>query len=390
MNAFQILDGLLMNLALLIAGVTVITLTYRNSEAKEPPAWLLLRYTGTVVVAFLLMLHSAQLAPGLMFDFRGVMIALAARRYGLIPGLLVALPVAMYRLFLGGPGAWPAVLALLLVALLAGAGTGLMRPIPRYEDEELRRRWWMPFGMFSLANLPVFLAFFLAGKPLSHAWPVYLVLTVLSALGLMVAYGVKQSRLRSLVRAERLEQLVYLDSLTGALNRRRFDEDFRQPQQPAFVLLLDLDDFKHVNDTYGHDQGDRVLRALVQTLQEEVRPTDGVYRLGGEEFAVLLAPCDEGMVPEVAERLRARVQDRVAASAGLSEERITVSGGLVRLTGEKRDVLRAADELLYQAKAFGRNRIMARVQADQRAAGEEFRGTAGSPAIHPEYARHHH
>lgn len=362
MNAMGILNELLVNLAVLIAGVTVITLTSQGRETRESAVRLLLRYSSAVLLALFLMTHSVGLAPGLLFDFRGVVIALAARRYGLVAGLLVALPLALYRLSMGGAGAWPGVTSLLLVALLAGAGTGVARRIPRYQEDTVAHRAWTALAIFGIAHLPFFLAFFLAGKPVMQALPIYLTLTGLSGLGLVAAHLVKQSRLRALAQTEQLKQLVFVDSLTGALNRRRFDEDVRRPEQPAFVLLLDLDQFKQVNDTYGHERGDRVLRALVQTLQETVRPTDGVYRLGGEEFAVLLSPCDETAVMRVAQGLRRRVQDLVAVRAGLgSEQQITVSGGLVRLEGEKRDVLRSADELLYQAKSAGRNRIMTNI-----------------------------
>ncbi|MDV6374773.1 GGDEF domain-containing protein [Deinococcus arenicola] len=362
MNALGILNELLVNLALLIAGVTVITLTSQGQETRESAVRLLLRYSSAVLLALFLMTHSVGLAPGLLFDFRSVVIALAARRYGLVAGLLVALPLALYRLSLGGVGAWPAVTSLLLVALLAGVGTGLTRRIPRYQEDTVAHRAWTALVLFGIAHLPFFLAFFLAGRPVVQALPIYLTVTVLSVLGLVAAHLVKQSRLQSLAQTEQLKQLVFVDSLTGALNRRRFDKDFCQTEQPAFVLLLDLDHFKQVNDTYGHERGDSVLRALVQTLQQTVRPTDGVYRLGGEEFAVLLSPCEETAVMEVAQDLRRCVQDLVAVRAGLGkEQQITVSGGLVRLAGEKRDVLRSADELLYQAKSAGRNRIITNI-----------------------------
>ncbi len=374
MNALGVLDELLVNLAVLIAGVTAITLTSQGQDTRESAVRLLLRYSSAVLLALFLMTHSVVLAPGLLFDFRGVVIALAARRYGLVAGLLVVLPLALYRLSLGGAGAWPGVASLLLVALLAAAGTGLARRIPRYQEDTVTHRAWTALVIFGTAHLPFFLAFFLAGKPVVQALPIYLTLTVLNGLGLVAAHLVKQSRLQSLAQTEGLKQLVFVDPLTSALNRRRFDEDLRRPQQPAFVLLLDLDQFKQINDTYGHERGDRVLGALVQTLQETVRPTDGVYRLGGEEFAVLLSPCDEMAVMRVAEGLRRRVQELVAARAGLgSEQQVTVSGGLVRLEGEKREVLRSADELLYQAKSAGRNRIMTNLPLGPMANGSEGR-----------------
>ncbi|GGO40900.1 GGDEF domain-containing protein [Deinococcus humi] len=374
MNPLGILNELLVNLAMLIAGVTFITLTSQGQDTRESAVRLLLRYSSSVLLGLFLMTHSVGLAPGLLFDFRGVVIALAARRYGLVAGLLVALPLTLYRLSLGGAGAWPGVANLLLVAVLAGAGTGLARRIPRYQEDTVAHRVWTALVLFGIAHLPIFLAFFLAGKPVVQALPIYLTLTVLSALGLVAAHLVKQSRLQSLSQTEQLKQLVFVDPLTGALNRRRFDEDFRRTEQPAFVLLLDLDQFKQINDTFGHERGDSVLRALVRTLQETVRSTDGVYRLGGEEFAVLLSPCDEMAVMRVAQGLRRRVQDLVAARAGLGgEQQVTVSGGLVRLDGEKRDVLRSADKLLYQAKSAGRNCIMTNLPLGPMADGSECR-----------------
>ncbi|GGO36050.1 GGDEF domain-containing protein [Deinococcus humi] len=378
MNALGILNDLVVNLALLIAGVTFITLTSQGQETRESAVRLLLRYSSTVFLGLFLMTHSVGLVPGLLFDFRGVVIALAARRYGLVAGLLVAVPLALYRLSLGGAGAWPGVTSLLLVALLASVGTGLARRIPRYQEDTVAHRAWTALVLFGIAHIPFFPAFFLAGKPVVQTLPIYLTLTVLSALGLVAAHLVKQSRLQSLAQTEQLKQLVFVDSLTGALNRRRFDEDFRRTEQPAFVLMLDLDQFKQINDTFGHERGDSVLRALVRTLQETVRSTDGVYRLGGEEFAVLLSPCDEMAVMRVAEGLRRRVQDLVAARAGLGgEQQVTVSGRLVRLEGEKRDVLRSADTLLYQAKSAGRNRIMTNIPLRPVATGSGTLSAAG-------------
>lgn len=352
------LNDLLLNFALLVAGAFALSLTYRQATLRD--SWLRLsgRYATTVTVALLLLFNSVQIGPGLLFDFRTVLVALAARRYGLLPGLLVALPIAVYRLIRGGPTAGVGVLNLVLVALLAAHRSGWLRFNPQPGESSLHRRWWIPLGIFGCANLTTFLAFQLTRQPWVDAVAVYLAFSSLSAVGLLVAHLVIRSRLQALNRVERLENLAYLDPLTGSFNRRRFDDDYLQLHQPAYLLLLDLDQFKRINDTYGHELGDQVLIQTVQVLRDNLRPLDGIYRLGGEEFAVMLAPCDPDSVEEVANRLRAQVEQRVAEQAGLWGDTVTVSGGWVRVDGEKRRVLRQADERLYLAKTGGRNRIV--------------------------------
>lgn len=358
MTMLQLFNELLQSLALVIAGVFVVSLTSTAQPHLDSAARLLTRYAGAVTVAFLLLLNSAQLAPGLLFDFRAVMVALAAQRHGTVAGLLVAGPLALYRLFLGGPGAWPAVLNLMLVALLAGWNTAPLRRTHQFAVGGRGGHWWGPFVLFVFAGMPIFLGFALAGRSPLAALPIYLAITALSSVGLLAGQVVYQTRLGALARTQALEQLAYLDPLTHAFNRRRFDGDTSQPDASAFLLLLDLDHFKRINDTYGHDAGDQALIATVRVLKELVRPTDRVYRLGGEEFAVLLAPCAPDAVAQMVERIRGGVARDVARRAGLASERITVSGGLVPLMGLRRAWLRAADELLYAAKAGGRNRIM--------------------------------
>ena len=163
---------------------------------------------------------------------------------------------------------------------------------------------------------------------------------------------------RLMFTTRRLEDLAYTDALTGLSNRRSFDEDMNQPVRPAHLLLLDIDHFKRVNDTYGHAMGDEVLKHTAQVLRDAVRNTDKVYRVGGEEFAVLLSACKAHSLALVVERVRFLVEERVAQLVGLDQERVTVSGGVVEVEGLKEDMLRAADELLYAAKASGRNRIL--------------------------------
>jgi diguanylate cyclase (GGDEF)-like protein len=155
-----------------------------------------------------------------------------------------------------------------------------------------------------------------------------------------------------------------LDPLTGLLNRSGLESRFAEVREQAILLdksvcliACDLDDFKRVNDTYGHDRGDDVLRDVTYEMRKALRSFELFYRLGGEEFVVLLPGMDvEGGV-EVGERLRAAVEE--SRPGGVS---ITLSVGVATADGaaiEYDAVFQAADRAMYEAKAAGRNRVAA-------------------------------
>jgi diguanylate cyclase (GGDEF)-like protein len=156
------------------------------------------------------------------------------------------------------------------------------------------------------------------------------------------------------------------DALTGLANRRGFDERFGQVVQEtdryggaAALVLLDIDHFKKVNDTYGHEAGDVVLVAVAQAIADGRRTVDLSARLGGEELAVLLPQTDAGGGREVAERLRKRIEAlRVPTGAG--EVKVTASFGVAEYlsrAGDSAAVYDRADQALYAAKRGGRNRV---------------------------------
>ena len=152
--------------------------------------------------------------------------------------------------------------------------------------------------------------------------------------------------------------MAYQDGLTGALNRRAFDRDLATLQEGmAFLLLLDLDRFKAINDERGHPFGDRVLLTLSGVLHEEVRGNDRVYRIGGEEFAVVVQGTDSRGAASVAERIRGAVERQVGARCGTPELSVTVSIGLAACMENGAHSLQAADRLLYEAKGQGRNQV---------------------------------
>ena len=165
--------------------------------------------------------------------------------------------------------------------------------------------------------------------------------------------------------SERLRTLANTDMLTGCHSRRHFFElaeqalaDAHRKRRPLAVAMLDMDHFKRVNDTHGHDAGDALLKQLVATCQASLRSSDVLGRLGGEEFAALLPETDLETAREVAERLRQAV---AATTLDWNDTtlRPTVSVGVAALVPEMDldHLLQAADAALYQAKGAGRNRI---------------------------------
>jgi diguanylate cyclase (GGDEF)-like protein len=167
---------------------------------------------------------------------------------------------------------------------------------------------------------------------------------------------------------ERLRAEACTDPLTGLWNRRGFDpfleqalaRSHRTGEQIA-VMLCDVDRFKDVNDSLGHDAGDRALEAVASVVQQITRPTDMAARLGGDEIAILLAGSDALGASIVAERLRSALADAnpltrpLTMSIGVADTSDLISGA--RAPAASVQLLRLADRALYRAKSLGRDRV---------------------------------
>nr|WP_255480739.1 GGDEF domain-containing protein [Quadrisphaera sp. RL12-1S] len=175
-------------------------------------------------------------------------------------------------------------------------------------------------------------------------------------------------------QALRLEQLAHRDELTGLPNRRRCsaaaDALLARGSDPAALAVLDLDGFKAVNDTLGHDAGDALLREASAAWRRVLPPTAGLYRWGGEEFVVLLADADVARAEDLLDDVRRAVPRPRTVSAGLVHRR----------PGEDfHALLGRADDLLYAAKAAGRDRV----RSDTGAPDAPASGPASGPAALP-------
>jgi diguanylate cyclase (GGDEF)-like protein len=189
-------------------------------------------------------------------------------------------------------------------------------------------------------------------------------------LGLLLMHWLPKS-VREHGRAEKmaadLNILASVDGLTALFNRRHFETlgraewvRFQRYGRPLSLLIIDVDHFKSINDRFGHDAGDLVLKSIGEACHAAKRETDVAARIGGEEFALLLPETHEADATILAERLREQIADLPRILGG-EQAQVTVSigvGGATLSMASFETLLKRADEALYEAKETGRNRVV--------------------------------
>lgn len=186
----------------------------------------------------------------------------------------------------------------------------------------------------------------------------------IQSLSANAAFAIENARL-----FEEVRRLATMDSLTGLYNRRHFLEQSEKEVtrslrygNPLCALMVDIDNFKTFNDTYGHAVGDRVLKQVADTLVHECRQTDFLGRFGGDEMVILLIETDMTLGEEIAERLRQAVEEQPFVVEEHGDVPITISMGLASISPETENLsslLNHADQRLYAAKQRGRNCVVA-------------------------------
>jgi diguanylate cyclase (GGDEF)-like protein len=178
--------------------------------------------------------------------------------------------------------------------------------------------------------------------------------------------------LKNLIKIEALEKDVRTDPLTGTYNRRAFDgmlsrnaETARNRNGSLSVIMFDIDHFKSVNDTYGHDIGDTVLKQVAEAAGNVLRKGSYIIRYGGEEFLVVLPETDCQSSIRVAERMRTAIEELEFTSSS-TRFRVTASFGVADYARNKtiESMVRKSDQMLYRAKTNGRNTVIGDVTMD--------------------------
>lgn len=264
------------------------------------------------------------------------------------------------------------ILIIIGVIFLVSSLVPIKKVILELSSGELQRKW----------KILSVLVFFFIFSYIIFCYNLWLIRNVLNPLSFIVAlmllgggvfvYLVGQLALKTMSDIRKIAILQYesiTDSLTGLKNRRYFDqrlsEEIAQSKRYRLslsLLLIDVDHFKRVNDTYGHQIGDEVLKNLSTVIVEMVRESDVVVRYGGEEIAIIAPKTNKAEAILLAERLRNIVQKSPLASIDARQEivQITISIGVSTLnlvTMDKDALVEEADKALYEAKRLGRNRV---------------------------------
>lgn len=312
---------------------------------------------------------------GVFLDARGVILTLAGPFGGVVAAVISAASAIAYRVWLGGAGA-PIGCVTIIVATLVGVVFARWVPLRQGAYSLSQLTILAAFGsLHGFMVLPVLLFVSVPGLVGS-----LIPLCVLNSVGIVVLGSFLSAEGRRGHATRLLEKEAATDALTGLANRRTFDaagtamvREARASDQAIALLMIDLDHFKRVNDRWGHDVGDRVLRGAAGVVASEVGREGLVARFGGEEFAVLLPNTTVDAAMRLSERVRLAMETNVFRIHP-NVIAVTFSIGVAAQAGDEIDLSKlfsAADQALYEAKAAGRNRCVGSTP-------DRFRGTLHS------------
>jgi diguanylate cyclase len=323
------------------------------------------RFRSVLVTAlFALAVVAAMALPidlggGIYFDLRHVLLVLAAPYGGLFAAILTAAIASIYRLSLGGTGL-TAGLAGIGISAAAGILYLMFLRLPRRSLKRLLVIGFLPSAsLLSLGLLPsgrVWEVFHMMAFPLIGG----------NFIATIVVIALLDRKENQIEREAKLEEFAHTDPLTGIANRVKLEavaptmiDEALLRQKKTAVLIMDIDHFKQVNDTFGHAAGDHILAGVARLLKREMRDGDLVARYGGEEFVALLAVESECEAHAAAQRICRSVARSQHEVRGLRLS-VTISIGVHLIScadGTFHDIMVLADDALYRAKAKGRNRV---------------------------------
>ena len=327
-------------------------------ERQTWPRWSRSLLQGLVfgVGGVVAIMSPTHIGGGVMVDSRGIVIGFAAAFGGWPAALVAGVMAAAYRGWLGGSGALPGVVGICAAALLGLGWRYWLRPATAVKARHL-------FVLGVVVSCYVLtgaaMGYASAWSLLTQVGPFVLLASVLGAvlLGLFV-----ERELSQIQREQDWKTRALTDPLTALPNRRAFERGIvglRHPERLAALLVIDLDHFKIVNDTFGHAAGDHVLQQVSQVLRASLRGRDMLSRLGGEELAVLLPDTTVAVTEQVAERLRQAI-DGLDLTWDGQPIHISASFGVAVAKGDlpSAELFAQADAALYAAKRGGRNRVV--------------------------------
>lgn len=353
--------GLFLNACILIAFLSIFIQIVKDKAVLKKLSLISKLIMGGCagLLGIVLMLNSVHITSNIIIDFRYVPLLLATMYGGFIPSIIAAAIIGIFRfLFLGISSES---INALIVALVIGIGFGFI------DLQKTTKKIKFLYAMIFLV-IVVSISSFIAFEDMEM---MVNTLLIFFTSYFFVSYFVLKYAdymIETVLIHQKLKQEATKDYLTGLNNVREFDNSFNSISQMAIrkeeelsLLFIDIDFFKKINDTYGHNAGDCVLKGLAQILLETCRVYDIVSRNGGEEFSIILMDCSASKAVQKAEKIRKNVEKYNFELSDNRTVNITVSIGIASYpdnTKQINNLPEYADTALYQAKRSGRNKVV--------------------------------
>jgi len=348
------------NFCILITAIVFVLhyLRIRSLQQSDRLSFRIFMGFAAGVVAMILLKSSVVVDPlnHIVLDFRYVPVFLVSIYGGWIPTMISTVIIAVYRLILNDITAVSIWMA--LATLLIGIAYSI---ILRIDKPNINR---YVLAMVAHSSIMISVSFLITKDSnirFFTLWTHLLSMYLGSYLGWRyIEYGIMEIKIHNQFKNEASK-----DFLTNLFNRRRFQDELNMNLQrclrkgePMSLMMLDIDCFKYVNDSFGHAIGDDVLREFAKILVRTCRVYDGIYRVGGEEFAIILQDCTPAQAIEIAERIRMNVEKHEYHLVD-KKVKVTTSIGITsyRAGMDSHQMSTLADEALYKAKNAGRNKV---------------------------------
>lgn len=303
------------------------------------------------MLGIVLMINSVQITNGVIIDFRYIPILLTALYCGILPSIIASFVIGIFRLlFLGVSN--PSIIGL-IDALLMGIGFGFIASL------KLSKKIKYTYSIFFLSMISIISSFIV----LKNVILIFQSLIIFILGYLIVSYlSIKYTDyiIETIEIYQRLKKEATKDYLTGLNNVRQFENSFNnfsrlaiRKKEELSMLFIDIDFFKKINDIYGHNAGNIILKGLAQIFVDTCRTYDVVSRMGGEEFSIILLDCSKSKAFKIAERLRKNIENNDFYISDNEVIKITISIGISsypELTNEIDNLIKDADIALYEAK----------------------------------------
>lgn len=368
---YELIKSLLLNVTLMISLLYIMSRIWPNYyKSKSNFRNIAFVSFGAAILSILCMVFPVFKSQNFQYDLRSIPVVLTGMTCGIVPAMITASLSSIFRVLIGGGAVFSGIITgIVIPAIIGGMFYWGCRFLKVSLTAESKLRVWnmVLMGILMWIKDNITLKYLLVGgSELLNKLNVILLLTnVVSfvVMGLIIKDNITFSRSNL-----ELKEDAFTDDLTKLKNYRyianvvyKFAEESQESSEHFCVMMADIDDFKKYNDTYGHLEGDKVLKTLSRILMASVRESDIVARYGGEEFLVVLRSTDLEGACKTAERIRKNADDMDYSSNGSNGKRsVTISIGVSEfpLHGTNmHDLINKADIALYKAKEKGKNNV---------------------------------